>query len=82
MLAPAGAVLCLACFLVTVWGTRYVSLGSIVASVALGPFAYLTDSPWPVVAAAVTSAALVLERHRSNLARLQAGTEARIGQRV
>ncbi len=82
VLTPVGTGLCLACFLATVWATRYVSLGSIVASVALGPLAYLTHSPRPVVAAAVATAALVLERHRSNFARLQAGTEARIGQRV
>ncbi len=82
VLAPMGAVLCLACFLGTVWVTRYVSLGSIVATLVLGPVAYLTDAPTPVVFAAIATAALVIERHRSNLARLQAGTENRFGQRV
>lgn len=82
VLAPFGAVLCLACFLATVWVTRYVSLGSILATLVLAPFTYLTDAPIPIVAAAIATAALVIERHRPNLARLQAGTESRFGQRV
>ncbi len=82
VLAPVGAALCFLCVLGTVWATRYVSLGSVVATLTLGPLAYLTDAPPSVVVAAVASAALVVERHRSNLARLQAGTERRFGQRV
>ncbi len=82
ILAPLGAALCFACFVATVWATRYVSLGSIVATIALGPVAYLTRAPHPVVVAAVCTSALVLDRHRANLARLQAGTESRWGQRV
>ncbi len=82
VLAPFGAALCLGCFLGTVWATRYVSLGSIVATIALGPIAYLTHAPTPVVVAAVCTSALVIDRHRANLARLQAGTENRWGQRV
>lgn len=82
MLAPFGAIICCCCFLGTVWATRYVSLGSCVATLALAPVAYLTDAPRPVVAAALTTAALVVGRHRSNLSRLQAGTERRFGHRA
>jgi acyl phosphate:glycerol-3-phosphate acyltransferase len=82
MLAPPGAIICLCCFLGTVWITRYVSLGSVIATLALAPAAYATDAPMPVVAAALTTAAMVVERHRSNLSRLQAGTESRVGQRA
>lgn len=82
VLAPPGAMLGLACFVATVWATRYVSLGSIVGTLALAPFAYLTAAPTPVVVAALMTAALVIDRHRPNLARLQAGTESRLGQRV
>jgi len=82
VLAPLGTFLCLLCFLGTVWATRYISLGSVVAAMALGPIAYLTGAPVPVVVAAVIAAVLVIERHRSNLARLQAGTESRFGQRA
>lgn len=82
VLAPLGAILCLLVFVGTVWATRYVSLGSMVGVLALGPCAYLTDAPMPVVVAALTAAALVIDRHRPNLLRLQAGTESRLGQRV
>jgi len=82
MLAPLGAVICFCCFLATVWATRYVSLGSIVATLALGPSAYLTSAPPPVVVAAVMTMCLILDRHRPNLSRLQAGTERRIGQKA
>jgi glycerol-3-phosphate acyltransferase PlsY len=80
MLVPAGAFVCLCCFVATVWVTRYVSLGSVIATVALPPVAYMTDAPMSIVAAALTTAALVIERHRPNLSRLQAGTERRFGQ--
>jgi glycerol-3-phosphate acyltransferase PlsY len=82
VLAPVGAVVCFVCFLGTVWVTRYVSLGSVVATAALGPIAYLTDAPAPVVVAALMTSALVIDRHRANLARVQAGTESRFRQRV
>jgi glycerol-3-phosphate acyltransferase PlsY len=82
MLAPLGAIICFGCFLGIVWATRYVSLGSVVGTLALGPIAYLTDAPTPVVVAALMTTALVIDRHRPNLARLQAGTESRLGQRV
>ncbi len=82
VLAPLVAGVCFVCFFATVWVTRYVSLGSVVATVALGPIAYFVDAPTPVVIAALATAALVIDRHRSNLARLQAGTESRFGQRV
>lgn len=82
MLAPVGAMVCFCCFLGTVWATRYVSLGSLVATLALAPLAYLTDAPRPVVAAALTTAVLVVGRHRSNLSRLHAGTESRFGRRA
>lgn len=82
MLAPVGAMVCFCCFLGTVWATKYVSLGSLVATLALAPLAYLTDAPRPVVAAALATAVLVVGRHRSNLSRLQAGTESRFGRRA
>jgi glycerol-3-phosphate acyltransferase PlsY len=82
VLAPLATVLCLLGFVGTVWITRYVSLGSVVATAALGPLMCLTHAPTAVIVAAFVAAALIIERHRTNLARLQAGTERRLGQRV
>ena len=52
------------------------------ASVALPPIAYATGSPAPVLGAAVAASTLILIRHRSNLARVLAGTEQRVGLRL
>jgi glycerol-3-phosphate acyltransferase PlsY len=82
VLAPAATAAAGIFFIVTVWWTRYVSLGSVVASALLGPLAYLTGSPEITVIGAVIVAAIVIERHRSNLGRVAAGVERRIGQRA
>lgn len=82
MLAPLATAISLAAFVATVWVTRYVSLGSIIATAALPPLAWITNAPLPIVVGACLTSALIIQRHRANLARLQAGTERRLGQRV
>jgi acyl phosphate:glycerol-3-phosphate acyltransferase len=82
LLAPPAAALALLGFVGTVWATRYVSLGSIAATLLLPPLAYLTLAPPATVMGAMIAAALVLYRHKSNVARLHDGTERRIGQRA
>jgi acyl phosphate:glycerol-3-phosphate acyltransferase len=79
VLAPAATGIAAGLFLVTVWATRYVSLGSIAASVALPPVAWMAGAPAAVVATATGAAALIVFRHRANLRRLFAGTERRLG---
>jgi glycerol-3-phosphate acyltransferase PlsY len=79
ILAPMAVPPSLAIFVVTVWLTKYISLGSLLASVALPSIAYALGSPPSAVVAAVGAAALIVFRHRSNLRRLQAGTERRLG---
>jgi glycerol-3-phosphate acyltransferase PlsY len=82
MLTPLAAAPALGVFLVGVSMTRYISVGSVLASLALPPMAYATGSPASVVGTAAAASALVVFRHRSNLARLRDGTERRIGMRV
>ena len=82
VLAPQATAIAGVFFLATVWWTRYVSMGSVVASALLGPLAYLTGSPAITVIGALIVAAIVIERHRANLARVAAGVERRIGQRA
>jgi len=74
---PAAAI-----FVATVWVTRYISLGSVVACLALPPIAYATGSPFVVVGVASAAAAIIVFRHRSNLGRLRTGTERRLGVRA
>jgi glycerol-3-phosphate acyltransferase PlsY len=78
VLTPVATGIALALFIVTVWTTRYISLGSVAATLALPPAAWLTGAPGAVVGAAAGSAGLILFRHRANLSRLRTGTERRI----
>jgi len=61
---------------------RYVSLASIVAAVCVPLGALALGYARPSVLACVFAAAIVVARHRDNIARLTAGTERRVGQRA
>jgi acyl phosphate:glycerol-3-phosphate acyltransferase len=78
VLTPAATAMAMSLFLVTVWMTRYVSLGSVAATLALPPIAWVTGAPGVVVGSAAGTAGLILFRHRSNLRRLRLGTERRL----
>ena len=82
VLSPMATAVAATLFLVTVWLTRYISLGSIAATIALPPAAWLTGAPRGVVVAAAGSGLLILFRHRGNLHRLRAGTERKVGART
>lgn len=60
---------------VTAW-TRYLSLGSVVAA-GLFPLAcfMILHPGWPVLAASLGAAILVVTRHKDNIARIRAGEE-------
>jgi len=82
VLTPLAVPPALAVFVAAVWITKYISLGSVLASMALPPLAYAAGGAPPAVTAAVAAAAIIVFRHRSNVARLRAGTERRIGARA
>lgn len=82
VLAPLAVPPAFVAFVATIWMTRYISIGSVVATVVLPPVAYLAGYPAPVVASSCAAAALIVFRHRSNLARVRVGTERRVGARV
>ena len=62
--------------------SRYSSLASLTASVALPIFTWVLDGRPAMLALSGVLLALVVFRHRENIARLLAGTEGKIGQRV
>jgi glycerol-3-phosphate acyltransferase PlsY len=64
-------------WIVTFLVFRYASLASIAAAVSLPVAAVLLDEPWPVIAFAGVAAVGVVVLHRTNIARLRAGTENR-----
>ena len=61
---------------------RYVSLASVTSAACVPLGALALGYPRPSVVACVLGAAIVVARHRDNLARLRAGTERRLGQRA
>jgi glycerol-3-phosphate acyltransferase PlsY len=79
ILSPVATGVSAALFITTVWLTRYVSLGSIAATLALPPVAWWVGAPDAVVASAFGAGALILFRHRANVRRLYSGTERRMG---
>jgi len=81
LLAPVATVVAAVVFVGTVWLTRAVSAGSIAASVTLPVAAALTGMAAAVVWGCALAAALVLWRHRGNLARLRRGTEHRLARK-
>jgi glycerol-3-phosphate acyltransferase PlsY len=71
-------------FILIVWATRYVSLGSITAAAVLPLSIWMlsgsllpTDSFAPLLAAATTGAAIIIFMHRANINRLLSGTESK-----
>jgi len=81
VLAPVATIAAASVFVIVVWLSRVVSLGSVAATVTLPPAAVLSGEPVSVVAAAIGSGSLILFRHRANLQRLLSGTERRVGVR-
>lgn len=82
VLTPVAMSVALMIFLGTVLATRFISVGSVIASASLPPLALATGSSMAASMAAIASAALIVFRHRSNLARVRLGSEHRIGART
>ena len=82
VLTPLAVIPAFAVFVAAAWATRYVSLGSVLATIALPPIAYATGYSTASLVAACAAAVLILFRHRGNLMRLRAGTERRLGARA
>jgi glycerol-3-phosphate acyltransferase PlsY len=77
-LATGAFGIALACFILTILVTRYVSVGSIVAAIAL-PFAvWFTRDNLVLRIVTIALCALAIYKHKANLQRLLNGTENRI----
>lgn len=82
VLTPLALAIAAVAFVLAVFVTRYISVGSVTAALTLAAAAVIDDPPNAVVAGAIVAALVIVHRHRANLARLVAGTEPRIGQRI
>lgn len=93
LLFPKAILVALAIFIIAVAISRYVSLGSILATVALPIAAYfLEDSVhlyqdknwginWATFVPVMATCLLVIAKHHENIRRLLAGTENRLGEK-
>lgn len=80
--APVAIGICLAVWAVVVLLTGYVSLGSLVASVAFPIATWLVDRQDSyALGAGLLLASLIVYTHRANIRRLLDGTESRFGRR-
>jgi len=80
VLFPKAVLVSLAIFILVVAVTRYISLGSILATIAFPIAAWLFYHPhYMSLLLVVITAALVIGKHHANIARLLAGTESRFG---
>ncbi len=82
VLFPLGMAIALGVFGATLGVSRYVSLASMLAAASLPFAAFSFKQPSPVISISAVAAAFVIYRHRANLARIRAGTESKIGQKV
>jgi glycerol-3-phosphate acyltransferase PlsY len=81
-LAPLAVLPAVLIWIVVAAGWRYVSLASMTASLCLPLGTLLLGYPGLVFLTSLVSAAIVIARHRDNLARLFQGTERKVGNRV
>ena len=75
-----GIISVLACLL-TIWLTRFISLGSLVMTFAFALLTILFEGVWPVGVWSIILMLLAFYRHRANIQRLLKGTERKIGQK-
>ena len=77
-LTPLALAAVLVVFVGVVAWTRHISMGSIVAAAVFPLAVWLVEAPtFPVEAAALIGAALIIYKHSSNIQRLRAGTESK-----
>lgn len=81
LMAPLATAAAAAGFALTVALTRVVSAGSVVASVILPTAAALSGADASIVWGSGLAGALIIWRHRGNLARLKRGTEQRLARK-
>jgi glycerol-3-phosphate acyltransferase PlsY len=82
VMTPVALAVACGVFLGAVWTTRFISVGSMAAAITLAVATVVIGAPVVVSAGAALAAVIIIHRHRANLARLIAGTERRVGQRL
>lgn len=79
---PAVGLGTLGSFLLVLALSRIVSLSSICGAIAVNLLMFLLDQPLPYCLFAAIAGIYVIIRHRSNISRLLAGTEPKLGEKL
>ena len=82
VLMPVSCAIGAVVWVVTFLLTRYVSLGSILAAVAVPAASWLRGNPLPLNIVATVVGLFVIIRHRENIKRLLNGTESRFAKKA
>ncbi|ELR97533.1 glycerol-3-phosphate 1-O-acyltransferase PlsY [Gloeocapsa sp. PCC 73106] len=82
LINPVVALVSLGVFLVVLGISRIVSLSSISAAIAVAISMFLLHQPLPFLCFGILVSTYVIWRHQSNLQRLFAGTEPRLGDSI
>jgi glycerol-3-phosphate acyltransferase PlsY len=75
VLAPVAVLFSGLLFVIIVWSTRYVSLGSMIAALSIPLFAWIVSAGIPIIVSALIGAMLIVYAHRANIGRLLTHTE-------
>lgn len=81
-LAPVALGIALAVFILTILVTRYASVGSIVAAIALPIAVWFTNEDLFLRIVTIAFGAMAIYKHKSNIRRLMQGTENRLGKKT
>jgi len=76
--APLAALVGAGCFLITVFFTRYVSLGSVIASVIIPFYMLVAKYPNSYIILSAFVCIIVVAKHKANIKRLLTGTERKV----
>jgi len=74
---PTEALWAVTVFIFALWISKYVSLSSIIAAIALPIFAVFFETPFPYKCMSLVIAVLIVYKHYENIRRIAAGTEPR-----
>jgi glycerol-3-phosphate acyltransferase PlsY len=74
-LSPISAIIGAIIFVIGVAWSRFVSLGSLAAAIAVPAFLGLLGNSWPIVYVGLAICGFIIYRHRDNINRLLAGEE-------
>lgn len=81
VLMPKITLIAATLFILVVFFTRYVSMGSTIGALAVGICVFLFQEPLAYKFFGVIAATVVVLRHRTNFLRIRNGTESRFGKK-